>query len=171
MSPETREIIDLYNNGIAVAEIQRRTGYSVARITNAVGAARKRGDVTRYNGRKLSASAKKRHNDVVKHVAKGMKYRDVSTKLGVPMGSVAAIVSKARDRGELPPVTPRKDTYMRYYVRTKNQRFGRVSKAASTLSPDAARWLVDRTVAGGYDTIAEMMIDEMLEIYTEEQHQ
>lgn len=168
MAPETQEIIQLYKKGKAVSEIVSITGYKLEKVTHAVGSARKRGDITHYNGRPLSVAVKKKQASVIRKISKGMTYKDVAAQLGMPMGSVSGIVNRARERGELSPVMPRKGSYIRAYVRANDQKFGRISSAASNLSDDAVRWVVDRTVAGGYESVAEMLIDEILERYEEE---
>lgn len=114
------------------------------------------------------SSIKPRTLKIIELHKEGLKVWQIAKKLDVKAPLVASAVRRAQLRGDLPPPTPRpivglNDIRRMYQVNTGS--IGVSVQAHTTV--DVWKFAAEKTIEGGYNTIAEYMTDLLTDAYYE----
>ena len=100
---------------------------------------------------------------------KGLKVWQIAKEVDAKASLVVAAIRRAQLRGDLPPATPKPITSLSGLKRIYQIKVGAVgSVLEAQASPDVWEFVAEQTIAGGYNTMAEYVVDLITDAYYEQ---
>jgi transposase len=172
---ETEVLREMYHAGTTIDAVSKRLGRSYNSVKEKAALMRRTENLPFAQRRARPDSYSKADEETILRMYEdGASTKQIGQKLGRNPNSIAGKIVRMRDAGvEFKNRKRTKDgRTLNALIKKYGIRFGTLSEHLSsddsTLSSDAVEWICAQALNGGYDSIAEFLVDCALENYFEE---